>query len=1463
MKVLRPTIALVVVAFVCTFALSLRSVNGHAASSPNQKSEPTMIISLRDSEILTLPVLRSANLSYLSLASLNPINQLPTPLDDSYTLHPVGSVFFLSVLANDTDPDGDQLNLASIVTAPQHGAAERANQSVQYKPTVGYTGSDSFTYKVCDNFNFDSCATATVSINVVNQGPTPADDFFEIRCCSSVFNFESNDSDPEGDSFGVRSFITYPQHGLLDHTANPQLYSFLPQPLNFTGTDSFTYEVCDSNAACATATVTLWILGDGENNGVTSCNIHVGQPVNVTNGNMYLQQTDYTLASVGQGISVTRTFNSNSARLGLFGRGWSSEYDESIQAYDANLARFNQADGRAIYLGRELGSSGAFAPRERDFHGSLVQNGSNGFTVTMTDGSVRQFNAAGRLVSLADRRGNQTTLVYDGGGKLTSVTDPFGRVLAFTTNANGQVLSISDTMGTIATYTYGGSNQLLSVSYADSSAFQFSYDASLRLTTLTDALGNVVESHTYDNEGRAITSAKHGGVELYTLSYVSATQTDVTDALGRVTKYTFDKSKGRNVVTRVEGLCNCGGGGASSQVQTWTYDNQLNVTSKTDALNHVTSFTYDADGNRLTETNLIGTITYTYNQFAEVLTRTDQMTGVTTNTYDSAGDLLTTEDALNHTTTFTYNARGQVLTATDARAKVTTFTYDAAGNRTHSRDANNITTFYFYDARSRLTKVRDGLSRSTLYAYDAAGRLNKVTHPDLSFVTFTYDLAGRRTVVTDERANPTNYAYDSAYRLTSVTDALSHATSYDYDAMSNLTSMSDALSRVTNYEYDDFNRLRKTIYPPATAGAARLFETLGYDAARNVTERTDTAGRVTNYSYDDVNRLESTTDADNKTTSFEYDPLSRTTGVVDALNQHYQFAYDAVGRQTGMTRGGVSMSYQYDAVGNRTLRTDYNGTVTNYAYDNLNRLTTIVYPTRTATYAYDLLNNLTRATNENGSVYIGYDNRYRVSSFSDPFYYSVSYNYDTAGNRTKLKLNGATYATYTYDAANRMTNLADGANLNFPHSYDAVNRLTTRSAPNGVSSNYAYDDLDRLTGLNHVSGANTLIGNQYTYNDASNITGWANASGNHAYGYDLVDRVTSATNSAQPNESYGYDGVGNRTTSHLSAGYSYQPFNKLTNTATASYTYDNNGKLTSKTDSLGTTSFNWNEEDQLTQVALPGGLMVNYKYDGLGRRIQGTTNAGANDRYVYDRHDVLLDLNADWSVGASYLNDSGIDYHLRQTSIMTGVTYYLADQLGSTAGLTDAAGNILEQLNYDSFGIARVVHVRAMATPAANATRPQDSSTTALVSTIRTLEGSFPKTQSNSMVATLIFMRTFTTVLFGSSILSENRFGQMPDGSRERSRTQGDLRITSDQWAPARAKRTRICAVEALKKMPLLEYFPKSPAQSIVFSEQEAKKWVWGQLAVAVFRAARSVGQPKCEIIAETLIGLIASPFAM
>ncbi|MDX6444755.1 MAG: hypothetical protein QOH71_1829 [Blastocatellia bacterium] len=1554
------------------------------------------------SDTFTYQICDSQGACATGTVSLNVVNQAPNAGNDSYNVH--GATVLGPFLVNDSDPDGDSVSCGDVahecvLTSPQHGGLSGLFQSDKkfYGPNYGYTGADSFTYNACDGLGL--CTPTTVSLSVNDNAPVATDDWYLVRPGTFIGPFLINDYDPDGDAFGMggtfqEGIVTYPQHGTLVGITQPDKKSYNPNQ-GFVGSDSFTYAICDEFGKCSTATVRLYVIGDGENDGVTSCNTNVGGPVNVTNGNMYLQQGDYQLPGVGYAINVTRTYNSDSQLVGLFGRGWSTAYDESIVSYDSNQVRFNQGDGRAQYFVRPTGGTGPFTPVVGDFHGQLIQNANGSYSLTLQDGSVHQFNSSGRLLSLTDHRGNATTLGYDVNGLLASITDPFGRSLNITTGTTGQVASIADSIGTVATYTYSSASRLVSVVYADNSGFQFSYDSNYRLLSVTDALGHIVESHTYDSSGRALTSERQGGVEHYALNYVSGTETDVTDALGHVTKYTFDTSRGRNVVTKVEGLCNCGGGNGS-QVQSWAYDNNLNLTSKTDALGHTSSYTYDDKGNVLTKTDSLGTSTYTYNSLSEVLTSSDPIGLIATNVYDSYGNLLSVTNTQDKTTTFTYNARGQVLTATDALSHKTEFSYNASGNRTQTKDALNHVTQFAYDARGRQTSTTSALSEIVGYEYDSVGRPKKVTQPDGSFVTTTYDLAGRPTEVSDARNsmvsptptptptptplvdpiadwshvtshssnfaieasgyasyfnnddnrasrtdgaegsvvwnyaglgsfemityhstgyshhdpafetsvdgtnwtsitptitsdggsdgswpryyyrtsglsnvnyvratfaatssagwtlkltqmtltaapppsqtlvdsiadwshtdshstnfgieasgyasyfngddnrasrtdgdegsvawhypglqsfqliayhnngythhdptfdtstdgvswttiapaitsdggsdsswpryyyqasslsnanyirarfaatgsgsgwtlkltqmtmtaptgpadpslyNPTVYSYDGANRTVSVTDAANHAKSYTYDSMSNVTSTTDALGRVTNYDYDDFNRLVKITYPPAASGATRLFETLEYDSAGNVTKRIDTAGRATTYLYDTANRVTKVTDPTLQASNFEYSARSQLTAVVDALNQRYTFAYDALGRQTQVGRGGLTMHYAYDDVGNRIQRTDYNGVVTGYAYDALNRLTTITYPgNNSVTYSYDAVSRLTSATNANGTVATTYDNRGRVAGTTDVFNQLLGYSYDANGNRTGLTLNGAAYASYTYDTVNRLTTLADASALTFNYSYDAANRLNSRSAPNGVTMSLAYDGMDRLTSLNHTAGATSLIANQYTYDTSSNIASWANGYGNHAYTYDGVDRLASATNSVQPNESYGYDAVGNRTSSPLSATYGYQPFNKLTSSTTAGYSYNGDGSLVSKTDASGPTTYSYDEENRLKQVTLPGGLTVNYKYDALGRRIQRTTSAGANERYVYDGADVLIDLNADWSVATTYFNGLGIDNHLRQSNSMTGVSYFLNDHLGSTAALTDVSGNILEQPVYDAFG---------------------------------------------------------------------------------------------------------------------------------------------------------------------------------
>jgi len=63
--------------------------------------------------------------------------------------------------------------------------------------------------------------------------------------------------------------------------------------------------------------------------------------------------------------------------------------------------------------------------------------------------------------------------------------------------------------------------------------------------------------------------------------------------------------------------------------------------------------------------------------------------------------------------------------------------------------------------------------------------------------------------------------------------------------------------------------------------------------------------------------------------------------------------------------------------------------------------------------------------------------------------------------------------------------------------------------------------------------------------------------------------------------------------------------NQLVEDGDFTYQYDNNGNLARKTAKVGgqITSYEYDAENKLTRV-LRNGTAVNYKYDGLGRRVE-------------------------------------------------------------------------------------------------------------------------------------------------------------------------------------------------------------------------------------------------------------------
>lgn len=192
-----------------------------------------------------------------------------------------------------------------------------------------------------------------------------------------------------------------------------------------------------------------------------------------------------------------------------------------------------------------------------------------------------------------------------------------------------------------------------------------------------------------------------------------------------------------------------------------------------------------------------------------------------------------------------------------------------------------------------------------------------------------------------------------------------------------------------------------------------------------------------------------------------------------------------------------------------------------------------------------------------------------------------------------------------------------------------------------------------------------------------------NASQQITFSYDNVDRLTSVTDAVNGNESFSFDAEGNRTGSHLSSSYSYQPFNRMTGTSTASMQYDANGNMIQRSEGGKFWRYGFDYENRLVEAA-GRKEKVRYRYDALGRRVASVAGKRGNTKYTHDGLDVVMDDDTVLGV-TKYQNGLGIDNKLSSVN-GTNHRYFIADHLGSTNALTDAVGAVTVSTSYDSFG---------------------------------------------------------------------------------------------------------------------------------------------------------------------------------
>jgi VCBS repeat-containing protein len=227
--------------------------------------------------------------------SVGGINDAPVANPDAATLAE-DTQTTLSVLANDSDPDGDALLVASVIQGAHGSVTINPNRTVTYTPAANYSGGDSFTYTASDGNGGTATATVSVTITPVNDAPVAVNDTATtVAEVAVVIPVLDNDADVDGPSLTLLS-VTQPANGTVTVNAS-QTITYTP-PATFRGATSFTYTVTDSAGGTATATVNvtvnapprvatnlqvLYELEEGSGTTVTDTS-GVGTPLNLTIG---------------------------------------------------------------------------------------------------------------------------------------------------------------------------------------------------------------------------------------------------------------------------------------------------------------------------------------------------------------------------------------------------------------------------------------------------------------------------------------------------------------------------------------------------------------------------------------------------------------------------------------------------------------------------------------------------------------------------------------------------------------------------------------------------------------------------------------------------------------------------------------------------------------------------------------------------------------------------------------------------------------------------------------------------------------------------------------------------------------------------------------------------------------------------------------------------------------------------
>ncbi|MCI8777495.1 MAG: RHS repeat protein, partial [Oscillospiraceae bacterium] len=365
----------------------------------------------------------------------------------------------------------------------------------------------------------------------------------------------------------------------------------------------------------------------------------------------------------------------------------------------------------------------------------------------------------------------KTEYVYDSHNRLIRTKDSTGyNSGTITYDLNGNVLTNTDANGNITINTYDALNRVLASNTVNPK----------------DSKKNVIKSYKYDNMGRITETVNN-----------DLTTTTFYDTLGR--KYTegehnkngysifrgyFYEGVSQYVRQELTGLYHL----LFYSDKTYEYDSEMRVVKVKESGNETASYTYDANGNKKSETLANGiTSTYTYNNNNKVIGITNRNGNSTISSYEYSYYLdgsdackVRNESGIIETTSYEYDGLKRLTEESvkvgNNKTESYSYEYDDYGNRskmTATGTEDYVTEYSYNNAQGKYTallqkevkKVQkenpvDLTSnvKQTVYTYDSNGNQIKKT-ADGKAETYTYDGLNQLIGFTDGETTA-SYAYN-------------------------------------------------------------------------------------------------------------------------------------------------------------------------------------------------------------------------------------------------------------------------------------------------------------------------------------------------------------------------------------------------------------------------------------------------------------------------------------------------------------------------------------------------------------------------------------------------------------------------------------------------------------------------------------------------------------------------------